>query len=223
MSRSLLGLVALIVVIEILLSLADAGLIADQTLRGRVFLAGAFWPSLLGGDTPVFAAQPVTMFVSHAMLHGSMLHMAMNMTILLALGRFVGDRYGTAVILPLFLVSAVVGAAVFGLLAAGANPMVGASGAVFGFLGVWTAWDWRRHRAHGVSVSPVVRRVGVLVLINVGLFFGLQGMLAWEAHLGGFLVGLVVGAWLEGRIARLERRSRAETRRARIGADGDRD
>ena len=112
-------------------------------------MAGAFWASLLHGDTPLYAAQPVTMFLSHAFLHGSLLHMVMNMTILLALGRFTADHYGARAVLPVFALGAIGGGAVYGLLSAGAYPMVGASGAVFAFLGLWIAWDWRRHRASG--------------------------------------------------------------------------
>jgi len=182
-------------------------------------MAGAFWSGLLHGDKPLYAAQPFTMFLSHAFLHGSLLHMVMNMTILLALGRFVSDRYGPNVILPLFLVSALAGGLAFGLLSWGSNPMVGASGAVFGFFGVWIAWDWRRHRAAGVPVTPVVRRVLVLTLVNVVVYIGLKGLLAWQAHLGGFLAGLAFGGWLEARGLRAGRFSRAAARRRRDGGD----
>lgn len=214
---ALLALTGIIALIEAVLSLADAGIFFDPSLRSRVFVAGAFWASLLHGDTPLFAAQPVTMFLSHALLHGSLLHMVMNMTILLALGRFTADHYGPRVILPVFCLGAIGGGAVFGLLADGAYPMVGASGAVFAFLGLWIAWDWRRHRLSRLSTGPVLRRVGVLVLVNVVTLIGLQGMLAWEAHLGGFLVGLACGAWMESRTARNEREARAEARRQRQG------
>jgi membrane associated rhomboid family serine protease len=216
MPRGLLALVGLIAAIEVVLSAADAGIVADPTLRSRVLLSGAFWAALLYGAQPIFALQPLTMFVTHALLHGSLLHMVMNMAILLALGRFVSDRYGSAPVLPLFVVGAIAGGAVFGLLTAGSYPMVGASGAVFCFLGIWIVWDWRRHKAHGVSTGPVLRRVVVLAGLNVFLYVGLQGMLAWEAHLGGFLAGLACGAWLESRVARHDRMARAELRRRRL-------
>ena len=219
MPRGLLALVAGIALIELVLSLADAGVLFDPSLRQRVLVVGAFWASLLEGDTPLFAAQPYTMFITHALLHGSLLHMVMNLTILLALGRFVADRYGAGVVLPLFFAGAVAGGAVFGLLADGRYPMVGASGAVFAFLGAWIAWDWRRHRSLGLPTAPVTRRVLVLAGINVVLYFGLAGMLAWEAHLGGFLAGLAAGAWLEGRLERADRAARAEARR-RLSEDG---
>ena len=215
MPRTLLALVGGIALIEVILTLADWGWIVDPTLRSRVFIAGAFWAQLLHGDAPIFAAQPVTMFVTHALLHGSILHMVMNLAILLALGRFSADRYGNGVVLPIFLLSAIAGGAAFGLLSRGTYPMVGASGAVFGFLGVWIAWDWRRHRRHGISPAPVARRVAVLAGLNVLLFFGLQGMLAWQAHLGGFLAGLALGFWLEGRLEHAERAARAGSRRDR--------
>lgn len=210
---TLILLTSFIAVIEAGLTLADAGALVDPTLRSRVILSGGFWAGLLRGQTPLFEAQPWTMFLTHALLHGGFLHMAMNMAVLLGLGRFAADRYGPGAILPVFLAGAVGGGAAFGLLGAPTYPMVGASGAVFGFLGVWIAWDWRRHQAMRAPTGPIVRRVAGLAGINVILFFGLGGMLAWEAHLGGFVAGLGCGFWLENRHARA-----ARDRRTRDGA-----
>ncbi len=212
---SLILLVGVIAAIELVLSAADAGLLADPTLRARLLRTGAFWTQLLHGETPIFAAQPYTMFLSHALLHGGFAHMAMNMVMLLALGRFVSDRYGPGVILPLFFVGAVAGGAAYGLLASGGAPMVGASGADFAFIGVWSVWDYRRHRAAGVPPNPVYTRIAVLAGLNVVMFFWLDGMLAWEAHLGGFIAGCVYGFVLEGRESAGARRARAEARRER--------
>jgi rhomboid protease GluP len=220
--RSLLVLAGVIAAIEVILSLADQGWLADGSLRSRALCAGAFWAEL-GPASPfarlcgapegqLFALQPVTMFITHAFLHGSLLHMVMNMTILLALGRFVGDRYGAGTVLPVFLLSAIAGGGMFGLMGSPAYPMVGASGAVFGFLGVWIVWDWRRHQRALRSPGPVLRRVLVLAVLNVVLYVGLGGMLAWQAHLGGFVAGVLIGVWLENR---LERAWLGETRRRR--------
>lgn len=213
--RSLIALVAVIAALELLLSASDAGLIADPTLRARFLQTGAFWTQLLRGVEPIFAAQPFTMFLSHALLHGGFAHMLMNMVMLLALGRFVSDRYGAGVILPLFLVGAVAGAGVYGLLSSDGAPMVGASGADFAFIGVWTVWDLRRHRAAGIPAGPVWRRVAVLVGLNVVMYFWLDGMLAWQAHLGGFLAGCAYGAVLEARASAKGLRARAAARAAR--------
>jgi membrane associated rhomboid family serine protease len=205
--KELLILAGVIVAIELLLELADRGILFDPSLRSRAYMVGAFWAGLLRGMEPIFSLQPYTMFLSHAFLHGGFLHMAMNMAVLLGLGRYVSDRYGAGAILPVFFVSAIAGAAVFGLIAPSEMPMVGASGAVFGFVGVWIVADWRRLRERGLSVRPVATRVLTLAALNVAFFFALSGMLAWEAHLGGFVAGVVCGLWLEARRGRSLRRS----------------
>ncbi len=210
--RALVALTGFIALVEVVLSLADAGILFDPSLRPRVLGAGAFWSPLLHGAEPLYAAQPITMFVSHALLHGGFLHMAMNMAILLAMGRFVADRYTEAAILPVFLLGAIAGGAVYGLLTNVPIPMVGASGAVFAFLGVWIVWDWRRHVAAGISPRPVLTRVAVLAGLNLAAWIALDGMLAWEAHLGGFLMGLICGRLLENRARNTVIRARADER-----------
>jgi membrane associated rhomboid family serine protease len=199
MPRALVYLAGFIALVEIILSISDMGLFFPAYLRLRVFAAGAFWSPLLHGTSPYFPLQPVTMFITHSLLHGNFVHMAMNTAVLLGLGKMIADHYGPGPILPVFFIGAVAGGGMFGLLTNEAVPMVGASGAVFAFIGVWIVWDWHRHRAAGVSERPVIIRVLVLAGINVAFFFGMDGMLAWEAHLGGFLAGLLCGVVLERR------------------------
>ena len=174
--RGLLVLVGGIALLEAVLSLADAGILADPSLRGNAYRYGAFWVALLHGHTPLYAGQPVAMFLTHSVLHGNFLHMVMNMTILLALGRFVGDRYGPAAIWQLFLAGAVGGGAAFGLLSTTPFPMVGASGAVFGLAGAWTWLQGVERReagagrlAAGLEIAGItlVLLLGVLVLTGV--------------------------------------------------------
>jgi rhomboid protease GluP len=216
--RELIALIAVMAIGELLLELADRGLLFDPSLRSRVYMVGAFWSGLLRGAEPIFDFQPWTMFVSHALLHGGFLHMAMNLAVLAGLGTQAGERYGAGAVLPIFLLGAIGGAATFGAISSSPYPMVGASGAVFAFLGVWIVSDWRRLRDRGAATRPVVVRVLTLAALNVAFFFALSGMLAWEAHLGGFLVGIVLGVLLENRRdARLRRALVA----ARRGRDGD--
>ena len=47
----------------------------------------------------------------------------------------------------------------------------------------------RALRHAGLSRSPIWRRIAALVLLNILLLFGLGGLLAWEAHLGGWVAG----------------------------------
>jgi membrane associated rhomboid family serine protease len=88
----------------------------------------------------------------------------------------------------------VVAALTFGLIAGTMGPMVGASGAIFGMLAVLTAWQERALRLAGLSRSPIWKRIGGLVVVNVLLAFGMGGLLAWEAHLGGWVAGWLLAS-----------------------------
>ncbi|MEH6836769.1 MULTISPECIES: rhomboid family intramembrane serine protease [Falsihalocynthiibacter] len=189
------ALVGLMAAIELPLTLSDAGWIGSDSWRMNVFLYGAFWPPLLReGLAPLYTGQKALMFLSHALLHGSFAHFAMNSVVLLALGKGIATVLGTGRTLLLLSLSAVAGAAAFGLLSSASGPMIGASGAVFGLLGLWQAWDYRRRRNLGASLQPVMSGIAGLIVVNVVLFFALSGALAWEAHLGGWIVGWTA-AW----------------------------
>lgn len=186
-------LVGAMALTELVLALSDRGLLPGD-LRMLALLHGAFWTPLLDGTAwPVFSGQAVTMFVTHAFLHGGFFHLAMNGVILLALGKMVAERAGAGGMLLLFFASAIGGGAVFWLLSQGGAPMIGASGAVFGFLGLWQYWEGMARHRRGLPLQPVIATVGGLAVLNLVLAFMLQGALAWQAHLGGFLVGVALG------------------------------
>ncbi|MEM9010083.1 MAG: rhomboid family intramembrane serine protease [Pseudomonadota bacterium] len=178
--------------IELALSAADEGFFGPDYLRLQVYAYGAFWGELLATREPIFAAQPVTMFVTHAFLHGGMVHMLLNMVVTLSVGKLVAESAGSARMILAFLICAVAGAGAFALIGPTAAVLVGASGAVFGLFGIWKCWEYRWRRARGLSLRPVWSFIIVLALINVPLFIALSGALAWEAHLGGFAAGWLI-------------------------------
>ena len=189
------ALIGVMASIELPLALSDAGWIGSDSWRMNVFLYGAFLPPLLGeGLAPLYPGQKTLMFLTHALLHGNVVHFAMNSAILLALGKGVATFLGAGKTILLLALSAIAGAAAFGLLSAASGPMIGASGAVFGLLGLWQAWDFRRRRHFNQSLRPVLRGIGGLLLVNLVLFVALSGTLAWEAHLGGWIAGWTA-AW----------------------------
>ncbi|MDW4496646.1 rhomboid family intramembrane serine protease [Sulfitobacter sp. D35] len=183
-------LVGIMAAIELILAASDAGLLGLSGLRWVAFRFGAFWEPLLAGTlAPLFPGQTVTMFVTHAFLHGGLMHLLLNGVVLLALGKTVSARIGPARTLAVLLVSAVAGGAAFGLISTSTWPMIGASGAVFGLFGVWQAWQYEVSRRTGRPLQPVVNSVLALVVANILLAVVLSGGLAWEAHLGGWLAG----------------------------------
>jgi len=191
---AVLWLVALTCVPEIVLTLGESGLLNFTRLRGVFFMHGAFWNGLLNGWEPIYPGQPIAMFFTYAALHGGLLHLLGNMVAVLALGGIVMARIGAHGFLLLYLVSVFAGGLGFALLSNSETPMVGASGAVFGLIGAWKFWEWQLRQHLGSPMRPLWRSLAGLALLNVVLWFLLSGMLAWEAHLGGFVGGVMFAA-----------------------------
>lgn len=188
-------LIGVMAAIELPLTLSDSGWIGSNSWRMNVFLYGAFWHPLLDDSlAPLYSSQKVLMFMTHAFLHGGAVHFVMNSVVLLALGKGVATYLGVGKTIFLLALSAISGAVAFGLLSTANGPMIGASGAVFGLLGVWQAWDFRERRKLNQSVRPVLGGILGVALVNLVLFVALSGTLAWEAHLGGWIAGWTA-AW----------------------------
>ncbi|WP_342070693.1 rhomboid family intramembrane serine protease [Yoonia algicola] len=189
-------IVGVMAAIELVLSLSAYGMLGSDGLRWPAYMMGAFWqPVLSGALPPVYPGQTVLMFITHAFLHGGIMHLALNGVILLSLGKFVSLHIGAAKTMLVLFLSAVGGAACFGLISTSNAPMIGASGAVFGLIGIWQAMDYRMRRRSNLPVKPVVMAFLALVASNIVFFVMLSGGLAWEAHLGGWIVG-----WISGQI-----------------------
>lgn len=187
-------IVGVMAAIELVLSLSSYGMFRADDLRWSAFVLGAFWqPVLSGAVPPVYPGQTALMFITHAFLHGGFMHLALNSVILLSLGKFVSIHIGAAKTILVLFLSAVGGAACFGLISTSNAPMIGASGAVFGLIGLWQAMDYRMRRQSNLPVKPVVMAFVALVASNIVFFVMLSGGLAWEAHLGGWIVGWISG------------------------------
>lgn len=187
----LLGLMALCCGVELVLIAADYGLIGTARWRGLAYQNGAFWAGLLYNWRPNYTGQAELMFVTYAFLHSGFGHLAGNMMTLFFLGNIVQDRVGQRGLMALYGFSAIGGAAAFAILSSSPQPMVGASGALFGLAGAWQYWDWVDRRQARRRPWVVLRTVLGLVLLNVVLWFWMQGALAWETHLGGFIAGWI--------------------------------
>ena len=174
---------------------ALAGLLMGMGAVPRNFLIafGGFWPDLLKGALPAFPGQPILMFATAAVLHGGPLHLFMNMVGLLWLGPLIVTRVGSAGFWPIAGLSALGAGCLFALFADAGVPSVGASGVLFGFLGTVAVWEVFDRHAAGESLSPLVQQGGVLLVINVTLVVANPNTIAWEAHLGGFIAGVLCG------------------------------
>lgn len=165
-----------------LIVLCVAGYVLQSTVPG---FTQRWWFS------PVEGAFEPWRFLTAAFLHSpsTVLHIVFNMVALWMVGPYLEGTLGRARYLTLYLVSAIggsVGAVLLAPVTDGwGQAMVGASGAVFGLFG---------------AVLVVLRRLGRdaggilgVIVLNGVLSFVLPGI-AWQAHLGGLVVGAALGA-----------------------------
>ena len=146
-------------------------------------------------------------FVSYMGLHNGWTHLAINCLFLLAFAPIVARRYGAILFLAFFLVCGVAGALTYLAFNWGSPvPVVGASGAISGLMAAALRMlpaqsPWAVPGA--TQLAPIFSRqilVFSAVLIAVNAAMGVTGFniggetaqIAWQAHLGGFIAGLLL-------------------------------
>jgi len=152
--------------------------LATWVSGGALYQALAYWP-------PLTASEPWRMITS-AFMHSpsSILHILFNMFSLFIFGPIIENLVGRGRFITLYLLAAL-GGSVGVLLLSPGSVVVGASGAIFGLLG---AFFVIQRRLGGNSMQLLV-----VVGLNLVLGFIVPGV-AWQAHLGGLIVGAGVAA-----------------------------
>jgi len=193
---------------------------AIMAIAGVAYVLQFLLPFALGSDVvgrllmygPVFTTlapgapfEPWRM-LTYAFVHGSILHIAFNLITLWMFGRVLEQAFGPLRYALLFIVAAMGGALATAIVAPG-SFVIGASGAIFGMFGAYF-FVMRQARMD-------TRSLLVLVAINVVMGFVVSGI-AWQAHIGGLVVGGAAGAIL----VRDARRAAIESVRFDGGAAG---
>ncbi len=156
-----------------------------------------------GAQAPVFPGKNVYLAVFTSMfLHGSIGHLLFNMWFLWIFGNNVEEAYGHFGYLLLYLVGGLAGTAAFIALNSNATvPLVGASGAIAVTMGAYAVL-FPKHRVLsllGWIILPLP--AGIFLFVWFVAQFGLGGTgVAWEAHAGGFVVGVAVSLLLRRRL-----------------------
>lgn len=165
--------------------------------------------------------------ITHAFLHGDWTHVMMNVAWLAIFGTPVARRYGTVAFVLVFLVGALGGVAFYAALQLySGSVLIGASGGVAGLTGaamrfvfqpIETARDpetgeiralgrktasfiemWQSKQARWFTLFWLSIN---LALPAYGFVMGSEGpMIAWQAHIGGFIVGLMLPSIFDRRI-----------------------
>lgn len=106
-------------------------------------------------------------------------HILFNMLMLFILGRQLEAMLGKAKYLTIYLLSALGGSVFFVLLAPSTVGAVGASGAIFGLFGAYFV-------TAALNKQPILPYA---VLLGANVVMALIPGVAWQAHLGGLVIG----------------------------------
>jgi membrane associated rhomboid family serine protease len=147
------------------------------------------------GLTPAFLPEQPWTIITAMFVHGSLWHILFNMISLYFLGSFLLRAAGERSFLAVFFLGGLAGNILFVLLADPFATGIGASGAIF---------------AIGGALAVLVPRVPVFmffipvpvplwVAIIIFFLFSFLPNIAWQAHLGGLLLGLAAGLILRKR------------------------
>ena len=137
-------------------------------------------------------------------LHASIIHIGLNMLSLFFIGPAVELFYGKWRYLVIYLVSGIAGGLLFFFLVPG-GLAVGASGGIAGIFGALGAFFFVNRRALGAAGNAMIGQWVFWLVINVA-FNVYDSTLAWQAHLGGLVAGLVLGIVLLPPLRRIGRR-----------------
>jgi len=189
------------------------------------FVPARYDPALLPeGGLPGGVGADIWTFVTYAFIHGDFVHLSMNSIWFLPFAAAMARRFGTLRFLGFFAATAAAGAAAHLATHFGERlPMVGSSAAVSGFMAGAIRFAFQHGgplsmvrnddpQAYCVPAAPLataLRDPRILVFLaawfGLNLLFGIGSLalpgveqsIAWQAHIGGFLAGLVLFAWFD--------------------------
>ncbi len=164
-------------------------------------------------EIPGLQPTPMTVYITlltSMFMHGGFMHLAGNMLYLWIFGDNLEDRMGHGRYLTFYIIAGVLAslAHVFSTYALNGNPYIpslGASGAISGVLGGYLLLFPRKR----VKVLMLNMLTEVPSIVAIGLWFALQlfsgfgsmggagGGIAYGAHIGGFVAGLILVKFFE--------------------------
>lgn len=164
----------------------------------------------------------VWQMLTYMFLHGSLIHLGLNMFIIWMFGRTFEQLWGSNRFLRFYFACGL-GGAVFSFLFAYNTPVIGASAASYGLLLAYAIMFPNQRLLVGFMI-PVKARTVAIVLASVSLVMGIRGggNIAHFAHLGGMAAGLIMlrGEYQFRRVRNFAR-SRISKIPIKVSFDGD--
>ena len=171
-----------------------AFVMANATVPARL-------PAFLAGHASASAA--LFPLFSSMFLHGGLMHLLGNMLFLYIFGDNVEDAFGHIGYLFFYLLCGIGSGLIHVMFNWGSSvPALGASGAISGVMGAYAVM----FPSHRILTFFFIFLIPVPAILILGYWFALQfvaginglgmataGGVAWWAHIGGFLMGVVIG------------------------------
>lgn len=191
----------------------------DPAGQERIVYALGFIPALLFTDAhlppQVAMVPPTATLFSSMFLHGGFMHLAGNMLYLWIFGNNVEDAMGHGRFIVFYVLCGIAAAMAQGLPEPGSTvPMIGASGAISGVLGAYLLLHPTARVLVAIPFGFYLHTVYLPAALVLGLWFLLQivsslltpageGGVAWFAHIGGFVAGMLLLPFFRRRGVRL--------------------
>ena len=214
---ALTAYIALIAVVHLRVLLPPE--LENWTIDVFGFIPKRYDSTLLNIDFPGGAGARVWTFVSYSLLHANLTHLAFNVLWLLPFGSALARRFGAVRFYVFMAVTAAAGALAHLLTHEHAiAPMIGASASVSGAMAAAMRFAFVKGsflsfsrgdadeaaKVPALSLGQAFRDTRVLgflaVWFGINIIFGVGsiaigadgGSVAWQAHIGGFLAGLML-------------------------------
>ena len=156
---------------------------AQQLMPGLTFHLGAVPVAIADGQW--------YRLLTPMLLHAGLWHLALNMVVLWMYGATVEQAFGTPRFVAMYVISGFLGGATSFAFGACRSLGVGASGAIFGIVGVLLVHLYNRRRSD--FVAGYLRNLLFFVGLNLLLGF-VWPRVDYLAHLGGLVAGVALGA-----------------------------
>jgi membrane associated rhomboid family serine protease len=197
-----------------------------EFLLSFAFIPVRYDSSVMLGEALPGGGADIWTFVTYALIHADWTHLGVNSIWLLPFGSAVARRFGAVRFVAFFAVTAAAGAAFHLATHAGEQfPMIGASAVVSGTMAAAMRFAFQRggplgllgraddsaYRVPAIPLRGVLSDARVLLFLavwfGINMLFGLGSLpitggdntVAWQAHIGGFLAGLLLFSWFDPR------------------------
>ncbi|RRR75389.1 MAG: rhomboid family intramembrane serine protease [Candidatus Viridilinea halotolerans] len=189
---TLIGLIVAVYLLSILLNVLLG--------QGGFFQPSLFVLLLLGAkENSLIDGGQYWRLITATFLHGNLIHIFFNSFALYALGPECERIYGLKRFLVLYFLAGLGGSVASYLMSPA--PSVGASGAVFGLIGGLGMFFYLSRAALGEFGKAQVQSMAAIAGINLVIGFSAAGVIDNWGHMGGMVIGALVGTALAPRLS----------------------